>query len=283
MIIFGYVFGVAVYKHLDLWTYLCVLGAWAHSQAGVAAFAGSLFRSPKLAVIVFYIVIFCSAFAVTIINQLTFLKEWPIPLLLFPVFAYERSLTLMLMGTEAASGELVKAVMINVISGSVLFVAGVVLHLIVPNEFGLSESQLVSQLCCRHRATKSKTGCAGTEMPGVVGSINSSSALDEPLTLSLNVSVEASNNNGDPEAGAGMVADVEEERRRVLASTAADCAVMFKGLGLRYSKGLAHESIRCAKKMLSIDDSSGGRDAVNNLCLGISNGEFFGLLGPNGE
>ena len=298
MIFFGYVFGVAVYKHLDIWTYVAVLGAWAHSQAGVAAFAGSLFRSPKLAVIVFYLVIICSAFAVTIINQLTFLKEWPIPLLLFPVFAYERSLTLMLMGTDAASGELVKAVMINLISGSVLFVAGIVLHLVLPNEFGLSESQVLVEMCCRHRAKTDRGGDSSSELPGVGGSINARSALEEPLTLSLDASVEANSGGGDNAAeaaaaaaaaggsGVGIMADVEEERQRVLSSNPVDSAVMFKGLGLRYSKGLTYESLRCAKKLLSIGDtrdSNGGRgDAVSDLCLGISKGEFFGLLGPNG-
>ena len=62
--------------------------------------------------------------AVVILNQLSFLKIWPLPLLLFPPFAYERCLTLMLMGQAAPGGELHKALLINLASGSALFAIG---------------------------------------------------------------------------------------------------------------------------------------------------------------
>ena len=131
MVLAGYILGVQVYKHLNFLEYAGILAAWAHSQAGLAAFGGCCFRSPRVATIVFYLMLIGSALAVTIINQLEFLDDWPSGLLVFPLFSYERSLALMLMGDQAPVGELQKAVFCNLLSGTVLFVLGIVLHLIL--------------------------------------------------------------------------------------------------------------------------------------------------------
>jgi hypothetical protein len=136
----GYALKIPVFRELYWLDYIAILAVTAHSQAGLAAFGGCLFRSAKVATILFYLMIVGSVVAVSIINQILFLKEWSVPMLCFPLFSYERALTLMFMGNKAEAGQLEKAVLINFISGTALFAAGMLLHLIIPNEFGLTES-----------------------------------------------------------------------------------------------------------------------------------------------
>ena len=253
MVLAGYVLGVQVYKHLHFFEYVGILVAWAHSQAGLAAFGGCFFRSSKIASIMFYLLLVGSALTVTIINQLAFLEYWPSLLLLFPLFSFERALALMLMGDQAPAGALVEAVSYNLASGTALLALGVVLHLIIPNEFGLSESQVLVDWCCR----KPK--------------LNQPQLLDEPLLRHANDELDEI--LGD---------DIATEKHDVQSHPPADSAVVFKGLQLRYSLGLVEEFFRCVRRLLGGAEkrTPGDGYAISDLSFRIKSAEFFGLLGP---
>ena len=292
MVLAGYVLGVQVYKHLDIFEYVGILAVWAHSQAGLAAFGGCCFRSAKIATIFFYLLLIGSALAVTIIDQLAFLDDWPAPLLLFPLFSYERSLALMLMGDQAPEGELHKAVLYNLGMGTLLFLLGVILHLIIPNEFGLTESQVLVDLCCRKRK---RSG------PAARPSSSSSRSLEAPLLPEANDddNDDAVNDQNlmseivgdDVDADGVTVDDVAAERHQVLTEPVEDSAGVFKGLQLRYSLGLVEETIRCLGQSLMGWMSSGEQEeesaadgsayAIRDLTFRIAPAEFFGLLGPS--
>lgn len=261
MVLAGYILGIDQYKRLEFFEYVGILAVWGHSQAGLAAFGGCCFRSAKLATIVFYLVIIGSALAVTIIDQLAFLDDWPAPLLLFPLFSYERSLAMILMGDQAPDGELHKAVTYNLISGTVLLLLGVIMHLVIPNEFGLTESQVLVDLCCRHRA---KPGAASNQR-----------ALDAPL-------LGDGADNAEMLLEGGLGDDVAAERHSVLTEPVTDSAVVIKGLRLRYSLGLVEEALHCIARSLGMAQDDDRGNAINDLHLRIAPAEFFGLLGPNG-
>jgi hypothetical protein len=292
MVLAGYVLGVQVYKHLDIFEYVGILAVWAHSQAGLAAFGGCCFRSAKIATIFFYLLLIGSALAVTIIDQLAFLDDWPAPLLLFPLFSYERSLALMLMGDQAPEGELHKAVLYNLGMGTLLFLLGVILHLIIPNEFGLTESQVLVDLCCRKRkrsgpaARPSSSGSRSLEaplLPEANDDDNDDAVNDQNLMSEIL--------GDDVEADGVTVDDVAAERHQVLTEPVEDSAVVFKGLQLRYSLGLVEETIRCLGQSLMGWMSSGEQEeesaadgsayAIRDLTFRIAPAEFFGLLGPS--
>ena len=159
----------------------------------------------------------------------------------------------MLMGDQAPAGALVEAVSYNLASGTVLLALGVVLHLIIPNEFGLSESQVLVDWCCR----KPKS--------------NQPQLLDEPLLRPANDELDEI--LGD---------DIATEKHDVHSQPPAESAVVFKGLQLRYSLGLVEELFRCVRRLLGGAEkrTPGDGYAISDLTFRIKSAEFFGLLGP---
>ena len=132
----GYAFNSAPFVHASPFRYIGAVFVWAHSQMGMAAFASSLVRSPKLATVLFYLVNIMSIMTVVIINNVL-ARDWHWALLSVPTIAYPRALGLIL----AEGGgwkmqpmdELARALWISAISGTLLGIVGVLLHVIIPN------------------------------------------------------------------------------------------------------------------------------------------------------
>ena len=151
-----------------------------------------------------------------------------------------------------------------------LFAIGVFLHLVIPNEFGMTESQALMQVCAGKRSRQVGGGGGGG------GGGTAAESLGTPIfsTEGSSDEIEAgrSADGADPEVGA--------EARRVESGEVgpADAAILVNNLRLEYSPGLVTSlRRRCQGPVGRVQ-----KLAVDGLSLSVQHGECFGLLGPNG-
>ena len=233
--------------------------------------------------VLFYLVVVGSSVASAIIaNYIT--AEWSYLLLLFPPFAYERAIGLIFTeggGWQIAPGsELARCLWVNAANGTAMLLGGIVLHVVIPNEYGMTESQLLMQLCTKKEIS------SGNARSAINNAQQSSATLKEPI-FSTEGRSEAAGGADDVEVSrAASGADlgqadpeVREEAERIMGGGAPTdaTAIVINGLRLAYGGGL----VRAASDACGPGERA-KKLAVDELFLAIQHGECFGLLGPNG-
>lgn len=279
----GYIFKIERFMHANAIRFVLAATVFGHSQIGMAVFASSIVRSPKLATILFYLIIVSSCIAAIVIN--TFIPvNWSPFLLMVPTLAYPRSIALILAqggGFRIGPGsELGRALWIQALMGTVLFAVGVFLHIVLPNEFGMTESHLVTQLCARLNKTNgpvSLTGDAASRERRKTEEliVQRHGGSDGGSEIGFTVGSEAES-IVDPNVAA------EESRVRSGEVDPDSCPILINELGLVYLPGIWTQFVRALKRFLCSERPRAPKQAVDRVSLAIAKGELFGLLGPNG-
>jgi hypothetical protein len=227
---------------------------WAHAQMGLAFLSSALLRSPKLATILFYLVNVASIFTVFIISSADPEWDWSEWLLLMPTIAYPRGLILVLAdgGSWVRPGsELAQALWVPTVSGTVMGMLGILLHVLLPNEFGMSESHLMTQLCAKASPNIQVSNGLDQSLLG---------ARDDPSDVSV-----------DP--------SVASEEERVRAGDIDDAApVVVKDLRLSY-QSLLQKLKGDARRRICGTMPRPPKQAVKGVSIALETGECFGLLG----
>lgn len=276
----GYVFKVERFMHANALRYIGAAVVFGHSQIGFAVFASSIIRSPKLATVLSYLIIVTSCIAAIVINSFIPVN-WSAWLLMVPTLAYPRSIALILVEGGgpliAANSELGRALWIQAIVGTALFFVGIFLHIVLPNEFGMTESHLVTQFCAKLNKTDGPVSLTGDGAsrerdndPALLGGAGS---FTVPGTDRGTVQAQA---GADP----NVVAEESKVRRGEI--TPDTCPIVVNDLGLVYLPGLWTQFVSFLKRIFCGGKKRAPKQAVGGVSLSIGKGELFGLLGPNG-
>ena len=270
----GYSFRVDRFMHANAFRYVGATVVYGHSQTGLAMFASSIVRSPKLATVLFYVIVISSCIAAIVIN-IFIPVEWSPFLLMVPTLAYPRSIGLILAYgggiTMEPDSELARALWIQTLVGTALCVVGFLLHIVIPNEFGMTESHIVTQMCSRFSKTDGATRVTGEATDGPRGSGAANRSDSDGFTV------------GDDD-GANVDPAVIEEEVKVRSGDAspADYPIIVDDLGLVYMPALGRQFIGWLRRVFCRHGRRSLKQAVGGVTLSIARGELFGLLGPNG-
>jgi len=224
-----------------------------------------------------------SCIAAIIIN--TFIPtNWSPLLLMVPTLAYPRSISLILAQgggfTIGPGSELGRALWIQALMGTALFGVGMFLHVVLPNEFGMTESHLVTQFCARLNKTN-----------GPVSLTGDAASRDRRKTDELIVQRQGGSDGGS-ESGFTVGSEsesiidpnvaAEESRVRTGEVDPDSCPILVNELGLVYLPGIWTQFVSALKRLLCSERPRAPKQAVDGVSLAIDKGELFGLLGPNG-
>ena len=136
-------------------------------------------------------------------------------------------------------------------------VLGILLHMVLPNNFGMAESHLVTQLCAKVKSN--------------VQHSNSNGALNQSLLGA----------NGDP-SDTSVDPTVAAEQERVAVGTIDDSTpVVIKDLRLSY-QSLLQTLKDIARQRIFGTMPRPPKQAVQGVTLALKPGECFGLLGCAG-
>jgi ABC-type multidrug transport system ATPase subunit len=284
----GYSFKVERFMHANAVRYILALLVFGHSQIGMAVFASSIVRSPKLATVLFYLIIVSSCIAAIEIN--TFIPaNWSPFLLMVPTLAYPRSIALILADgggfAIAASSELARSLWIQALMGTGLFVVGVFLHIVLPNEFGMTESHLVTQFCARLNKTDgpvSLTGDAASRERSHRNHSDPDLLVQRDGAGGSGFTVGGSESSVDPSGAVDPNVSIEESKVKRGEVQPDTCPILINDLGLVYLPGVWTQFVSFMKRLLCGGARRAPKQAVGGVSLSIGSGELFGLLGPNG-
>ena len=149
---FGYygmcwVFGVPNFTNAGFGLFFVLFILWSHAEIGMSFFLSGVLNSPGTASVSCYLIMMVMSVGGSVLTE-QFDRDFPDSLLLFPPFAFVRSLRLILEGggsTIRIDSPLFEALMYLFLMGTVLLFVGVYLHAVVPNE---SVGQQQSFLLC---------------------------------------------------------------------------------------------------------------------------------------
>ena len=273
----GYIFKIERFMHANAIRWILASLVFGHSQIGMAVFASSIVRSPKLATVLFYLIIVSSCIAAIVINSFIPV-DWSPFLLMVPTLAYPRSIALILAQgggfAIGAGSELGRALWIQALTGTGLFVVGVFLHIVLPNEFGMTESHLVTQFCARLNKTDGPVSLTGD-------AASRERSKHDDLLVQHHGGSESGFTVGSESAIDPNVA-AEASRIKRGAAEPTSCPILINELGLVYLPGLWTQFVSALKRLLCGERRRAPKQAVDAVSLAIPKGELFGLLGPNG-
>jgi hypothetical protein len=273
-------FGAEVITVPGIGMHALILICFAHAMMGMTVLIAALFTSRRAASVIGYLLVILTSILAPIFSAN--FTTWPAYLFIFPPVAYIRALDLgMRYGSSAfsAHSDTGLVFIMLIVMGSVWLAIGLYLNTIK------YRSKLYIFDICRPakrrsqqraieeaRLAKDNYGSSGNSS-GVAGS---GSSYQNAALLLDNA---AKSDEHDEEVKDGFVAsdkediDVAAERRRIINSAwgpngAQPPAIIIRNLVKSFTKSGTEKNDKLA---------------VNHICLGIDNGECFGLLGPNGK
>lgn len=285
----GYIFNVDRFTHASVWRYIGAVLVFGHSQIGLAAFISSLVRSPKLATILSYLIIVSSCIAVVVVNNFI-TGGWSPFLLMMPTLAYPRAIALTLAfgggWRMEPDSELARALWWQAIMGTALLVIGVFLHIVLPNEFGMTESHLITQACARLNRKE-----VGTRLTGEAAAVDEPAApqlLPELLPKERRSSINDLQPSNVQMSGAKPTGQVdpdvmaEEYKIRRGEISPVDHPIVIDDLVLVYLPPLWAQLYGWLRSVICGVKPRASKLAVGGVSLSMGKGDLFGLLGPNG-
>eukprot|EP00004_Rigifila_ramosa_P009639 TRINITY_DN2126_c0_g1_i2.p2 TRINITY_DN2126_c0_g1~~TRINITY_DN2126_c0_g1_i2.p2 ORF type:complete len:624 (+),score=164.82 TRINITY_DN2126_c0_g1_i2:3710-5581(+) len=251
-LVLAYVASLETFTHASpsIWVGLFVL--WIHAKIGMAFFISALFRRrARVGSLFAYVLVLVTAITCAIMNAS--MTPWKTQLFMLPFLAFSRALALIFYngGDVVKTGsELSICLVFLFFFGAIFLAAGVFIHFLMPQEVELGA---IFELFVREAKRTKRTFVS--RMRGV------KTSWDESLLGGL---LADSDRPSDLREDSDVIAERERVTQILNSDDFSRSPVLIMNLKKSYHSGTTVNH------------------AVRGLTFGISSGECFGLLGPNG-